>query len=187
MINRAVLLLFGFLVVLGVSGCSSEIAVESGAPVCMSADSIDQAMKLCEDVLVKMHFEIEKFDTDKGYIKTRPLRGAQFFEFWRKDNAGSKNAAMSNQHSVLRTAQLQVTENQGKFCVECSVDMRRLSIEEAELADNSINTGIFSGGSRTFQKLHPEKEKLDWIDMGSDSELEKRILGRILYKIEKSK
>ena len=185
MVNRAVLSLFGFLVVFGVFGCSSEVAVEPGVPVCMSLGSRGEAMKLCEDVLVGMHFEIEKFDTGKGFIKTRPLRGAQFFEFWRIDNAGSENASTSNMHSVLRTAELQLAESDGRFCVECKVQMRRLSIEEAKLTNSSTNTGIFSGGSRTFQKLHPDTENLEWIDLGQDSALEKRILGRIMYKFEK--
>lgn len=185
MVNRAVLSLFGFLVVFLGFGCSSEVAVEPGVPVCLSMGSRGEAMKLCEDVLAEMHFEIEKFDTGKGYIKTRPLRGAQFFEFWRIDNAGSHNAAMSNQHSILRTTELQLAESDGRFCVECKVHMRRLSIEEAKLTNRSINRGIFSGGSRTFQKLHPKTENLEWIDMGPDSALEKRILGRIMYKFEK--
>ncbi|MCF7956621.1 MAG: hypothetical protein K9M75_12530 [Phycisphaerae bacterium] len=184
MVNRAVLSLFGFFVVFGVFGCSSEVAVEPGMPVCMSLDSRLEAMKLCEDVLVRMYFEIEKFDTDKGYIKTRPLRGAQFFEFWRIDNAGSENASMSNLQSVLRTAELQLAETDGRFCVECKVHMRRLAIEETDVADSSKNTGIFSG-SRTFQKLHPDTENLEWIDLGPDTALEKRILGRIMYKVKK--
>lgn len=185
MINRAVLFLFGFFVVIAVFGCASEVAVEPDVPVCMSLDSRGDTMKLCEDVLAGMHFEIEKYDVEKGFIKTRPLRGAQFFEFWRIDNAGSENAAMSNQHSILRTAELQVDQNGGQFCVECKVSMRRLSIEETEMTNTSINRGIFSG-SRTFQKLHPDTKKLEWIDMGEDKKLEQRILGRILYRFEKS-
>jgi hypothetical protein len=152
----------------------------------MSADSRVETMKLCEDVLVRMLFEIEKFDVDKGYIKTRPLRGGQFFEFWRSDNVGSENSKRSNLHSVLRTVELQVDESGGQFCVECTSHMRRLSIEESDITSFSISRGIFSGGSRKFQKLHPEAKDLEWIDMGSDSELEKRILGRIMFKGEKA-
>ena len=184
MINRAVLFLFSFLAVFGVFGCSSGSAVLPLAPgedVCFTTDSLAAAMAVCEDVLVRMHFEIEKFDVDKGYIKTRPLRGGQFFEFWRSDNVGAENSKLSNLHSVLRTAELQVAESDDQFCVECTVHMRRLSIEETEITSYSINRGIFSG-SRTFQKLRPDTEYLEWIDMGSDSKLARRILGRILFK-----
>lgn len=181
MVNRAVLFLFGFLVVFGVFGCTGEVAVEPGVPVCFSADSRGAAMAVCEDVLVRMHFKIDKFDVDKGYIKTRPLRGGQFFEFWRSDSVGTENKRMSNMHSVLRTVELQVDESEGQFCVECTTHMRRLSIEETKVTNSSLNRGIFSG-SRTFQKLHPKSENLEWIAMGSDEKLEQRILGRILYK-----
>jgi len=185
MVNRAVLFLFGFLIVIGVFGCSSEIAVEPGVPVCLTSASRSEAMDTCEDVLVGMHFEIEKFDLDKGYIKTRPLRGAQFFEFWRSDNVGSKNTGQSNLHSVLRTVELQIDEDQGRYCVECKSQMRRISIEKDELDNHSVNSGIFSGGRSSFQKLRPKSENLEWIQMGPDTDLEQRILGRILFKDQK--
>lgn len=185
MINRVILCVFGVLVVFGVLGCSSEVYVKPGVPVCLSSTSRDQIMDLCEDVLVRMQFEIEKFDTDKGYINTRPLRGSQFFEVWRSDNVGADNRATSNLHSILRTVELQITEDNGSFCVECKSQTRRLSIEESELSNSSANFGIFTGGSRTFQKLRPVQENLDWIDLGPDPELQQRILGRILARDEK--
>jgi hypothetical protein len=187
MVNKAVLFLLVFLVVFGVFGCSSEISVEPGVPVCLFEGNIGEAMDICEDVLVKMHFQIEKFDVDKGFIKTRPLRGAQFFEFWRSDNVGAENKKNSNMHSILRTVELQITENNGEFCVECDTRMRRLSIPSRDLSGSTGKGGTFTGSSRSFPKLRPDTDNLEWIEMGTDSALEQRILGRILYKSEKNK
>jgi hypothetical protein len=187
MINRVVLLAFGVLLVFGVFGCSSEVfvePVEPGVPICLQSASQADLMAICEDVLVRMHFEIEKYDVEKGYVKTWPLRGAQFFEFWRSDNAGKDNGVISNLHSALRTVELQITGSQGQFCVECKSRLRRLSIPESELTSTGVSAGIFTGGSTRFQKLRPVSDDLDWIEMGSDTALEQRILGRILGKSE---
>jgi hypothetical protein len=179
-INKFVVFTLGILLVFGLFGCVKQVHVEPDQPICLSAASRTQLMDICEDVLVTMQFEIEKFDVDKGYIKTRPLRGGQFFEFWRSDNAGSTNFSDSNMHSVLRTTELQITPDADGFCVDCTVLRRRLSIKESELTSSSINTGIFTGGSRTFQKLRPIQKDLDWIEMPADTKLQQRILGRIL-------
>jgi hypothetical protein len=184
-INRVVFWLFSITIVIGIFGCSSQVHVDPDTPICLSYSNQADLMAVCEDVLVRMNFEIEKYDVDRGYIKTRPLRGAQFFEFWRSDNAGSANASTSNLHSVLRTIELQLTDDNGGFCVECTSQLRRLSIPEPKLSSTSINNGIFTGGSRTLQKLRPKQRNLDWIEMGSDTKLEQKILGRILAKIEK--
>ncbi len=182
MTNRVVLLVFSVLLVFGVFGCSSEVYVEPGVPISIQSASQEDLMTICEDVLVRMHFEIEKYDIDKGYIKTWPLRGGQFYEFWRSDNVGAENAAISNMHSVLRTVELQLTETDGRFSVECKSRLRRLSIPETDLSATASAGGIFTGGTTKFQKLRATSEDIDWIEMGSDSALEQRVLGRILAR-----
>ena len=61
-----------------------------------------------ERVLTRMHFAIEKLDAEQGVVKTRPLRGAQFFEFWRSDNVSSYDCEEANLQSVRRTVELRV-------------------------------------------------------------------------------
>ena len=184
MINRVVLLAFGVLLVFGVFGCSSEVSVEPEVPISLQSASQADLMTICEDVLVGMQFQIEKYDIEKGYIKTWPLRGGQFFEFWRSDNAGSENKAISNLHSVLRTVELQLTQADGQFSVECKSRLRRLSIPERKFSGTMNSAGVFAGGSWKFLRLRPVSENVDWIEMGSDSALEQKILGRILAKSE---
>jgi hypothetical protein len=78
----------------------------------ISTSNIDkaEAMQIAEDVLVKMHFNIEKADYESGIIRTRPLPGAQFFEFWRSDNVGAFNTAEANLHSIRRIVELHVSQ-----------------------------------------------------------------------------
>jgi hypothetical protein len=65
-----------------------------------------ETMEVAEDVLAKMQFTIEKADVRSGFIKTRPLPGAQLFEFWRSDNVGADNCLQANLHTVRRTVEL---------------------------------------------------------------------------------
>jgi hypothetical protein len=65
--------------------------------------------------------------------------------------------------------------------------MRRLSIPIANLSGKSTREGTFTGKISGFPKLRPDTKNLEWIEMGTDSAIEQRILGRILYKSEKKK
>ena len=60
------------------------------------------------DVLTRMHFVIEKLDAEQGLVRTRPLRGAQFFEMWRSDNASTFAWEESNLQSIRRAVELRV-------------------------------------------------------------------------------
>ena len=186
MLNRVVLIVTGFLAVIVVSGCSEPVSYQVPEPVCFTSVNQDRLMEAGEQVLLDMHFEIEKFDVEKGVIKTYPLRGGQFFEFWRSDNVGSQNKADSNLYSILRSVDLQVTEKGTQHCLEITSRKRRLSIPEQELVSGSQNAGIFTGGSVNFQKIRLETENLEWIEMGRDYPLENRILDRIADKISDS-
>lgn len=96
------------------SGCAQQKSSPSEmAALDLSNDANKtEVMKITKDVLAQMQFEIEKFDPEAGYIKTRPLEGAQFFEFWRSDNAGAYNWLLSNLHSVRRTVEIILRRSQ---------------------------------------------------------------------------
>ncbi len=139
-------------------------------------------MEVAEDVLVNMYFTIEKADADSGLIRTRPLPGAQLFEFWRSDNVGADNTLAANLHTIRRTVTLDISQQDEKLCLGCNVQAQRLSLPERQVSSSARVYGMFSQSSLSLQrlKLNPEqKQQMAWIDLGRDSRLEAEILKRI--------
>ncbi len=164
-----------------------------------------QAMETAEDVLAKMHFTIEKADTDpatlgidtphwRGFIRTRPLSGAQLFEFWRSDNVGADNWLESNLHSIRRVVELTISEqeegppqNGNRLCINCEVQKYRLSMPEHQVSSSARAYKMFSESNSAFQnlRLNPEqKAGMAWIDLGKDKQLAAEILKRIEEQID---
>lgn len=145
-------------------------------------------MQDAQEVLLSMHFEIEKYDTDAGYIRTRPLSGAQFFEIWRQDNATAASAAQANLHSLRRIVELECTQEQKTTCLQCRVRVLRLSIPEQPIAGSRQMAGIYTESSSHYQTLEIGGDKdaqIEWIEVGSDRDLEQKILEKIQQDIEK--
>jgi hypothetical protein len=139
-------------------------------------------MEVAEDVLAGMYFKIDKADVDSGLIRTRPLSGAQFFEFWRSDNAGADNTLAANLHTIRRTVTLDISQQGRELRISCNVQAQRLSLPERQVSSSTRVYGIFSQSNPSLQrlKLNPEqKEEMAWIDMGSDKRLATEILKRI--------
>ena len=145
-------------------------------------------MEAAEDVLCKMHFTIEKADIESGFIRTRPLSGAQFFEFWRSDNAGSFNAVEANLHTIRRIAELNISQQNGRVCIGCNVKTERLSLPEREVISSSRAYEMFSqsGPLRQRLALNPEQKRgMVWVDLGKDAWLETEILKRIENRLKR--
>ncbi len=182
------------------AGCAKE--QQYGAVKLICVENIDklQAMEVAEDILVKMHFTIEKADANpatlgidtrrwRGFIRTRPLSGAQFFEFWRSDNVGAGNWLESNLHSIRRVVELNMSEQDegppqsgNRLCINCDVQIYRLSLPERRVSSSARAYDMFSKSSPALQRieLNPEqKEKMAWIDLGKDTQLAAEILKRI--------
>lgn len=140
-------------------------------------------MEVAEDVLANMYFKIDKADADSGLIRTRPLPGAQFFEFWRSDNAGTDNALAANLHTIRRTVTLDISQEGQELRIGCNVQAQRLSLPERQVSSSITRVyGMFSQSSQSLQKLklNPEQKKeMAWIDLDRDSRLEAEILKRI--------
>lgn len=143
-------------------------------------------MEVAEDVLANMYFKIDKADADIGLIRTRPLPGAQFFEFWRSDNAGTDNALAANLHTIRRTVTLDISQEGQELRIGCNVQAQRLSLPERQVSSSTRVYGMFSRSSQSLQKLklNPEQKKeMAWIDLDRDSRLETEILKRIETRI----
>jgi len=159
----------------------SDIYVEQDQGI-ETADLMD----LAEDVLAEMHFTIEKADVQSGLIRTIPLSGAQFFEFWRSDNVGANNALAANLHTIRRTVTLYINQQGRELRIGCEVQAQRLSLPERQVNSSARVYGMFSISSQSLQrlKLNPEqKKKMAWIDLSRDSRLEAEILKRIERQI----
>ncbi|MFZ0034642.1 MAG: hypothetical protein WAK60_06610 [Sedimentisphaerales bacterium] len=171
------------------AGCAEPYRNETVDQICPAGLDKQQAMQITEDVLAKMNFTIAKSDANLGVIKTRPLTGAQFFEFWRKDNVGVFNSAEANLHSIRRTAELNIQQQGTQLCIHCSVNTQRLHLPEREIRSRARAYEMFSqsGPTRPTLKLNPrQKEGMAWVDLGNDPKLATVILKQIEGKITKT-
>ena len=169
-------------------GCAShkeaqEVQNKAAVEEISTNDSeLSQAVQTACDVLGEMHFEIEKADIVNGYIRTRPLAGAQFFEFWRNDNVGFKNLLLSNLHSIRRIVELKITWQTEKLNIDCKVLVQRLSIPQHEVTSSAQAYQMFTQSSISLQRLemNPEQEAgMTWSNLNDDRKLEEEILKRI--------
>jgi hypothetical protein len=182
----------GFLAVFGMlaavlAGCGKPVMMQA-QPVCLEAISRDKLMQVVEKTLYAMRFEIEKYDVENGVIRTRPLRGGQFFEPWRSDNAGGFNAAESNLQSLQRTVEITFQPQQTGICLQCEVNTQRLSLPEVPIEGYYSTPALYTASSRSSQALdvdNDQLEKMRWTDLGRDTALEQKILQRIQQKINK--
>ena len=194
-------LVFGLLL----TGCAEERQYGAVEPICVKNVNKLKTMETAEDVLAKMHFTVEKVDADpatvgidtrrwRGFIRTRPLAGAQFFEFWRSDTVGADNWLESNLHSIRRVVELTMSEQEegppqsgNRLCINCEVQKYRLSIPEHHVSSSARAYKMFSESNSAFQnlRLNPEqKAGMAWIDLGKDRQLAAEILKRIEQQID---
>ncbi|MBN2588870.1 MAG: hypothetical protein JXA96_03330 [Sedimentisphaerales bacterium] len=169
------------------SGCGQQQTTTNNA-IAAETNEISRTMQAAEKVLIKMHFDIAKADYGKGYIRTRPLAGAQFFEFWRSDNVGMDNQLLSNMHSIRRIVELNISNSDGTMNTDCKVHVQRLSIPQRKISSSSQAFQTFTRSSLSFQRLelYPEQEKdMAWLELDRDTELETEILKRLSSTMDK--
>ncbi len=194
------------------TGCASRspLSVDEpnapGPPVqmpCEDGVTPAEVVQAAEYVLTRMHFAIEKLDAEQGLVKTRPLRGAQFFEFWRSDNANSYGCEEAGLQSIRRTVELRVRNaavdrrpEAGDTCslqpiasglrVECVVLVQRLNLPENEVAGTSEAYQVHSRSTATLQRIEvspQQRRAMTWIDLGADRDLAARVLDRIAKRL----
>lgn len=188
MINIKRIFLIVVMLSLYLTGCAPTRQITVDEPLILPIVDKDLAIHAAQDVLTEMFFVIEKFDPQAGVIRTRPLTAAQFFEFWRHDNVGPQTAVQANLHSMQRTVQVNVSEQNNNVSVECQVQVRRLSVPEKKFASVSQAANMFTTGSTSLQKLEineEQQEKMAWIDLGPDHALEHKILTLIQKRCTK--
>ncbi len=179
--------------VLLLSGCASRQQSQLVEQICLSEITTQQAMQTAENVLSEMHFTIDKADVEQGFISTQPLTGAQWFEFWRSDNASSFNKAEANIQDIRRIVELNIGTTGNRLCIDCAVTVQRLSLPERQITSGARAYSMFtkSGESMQILKLDTEQKKAAaWVDLGKDPALETKIIKRVekqLSKLRKEK
>jgi len=167
-------------------GCAQTQRYEAAEQICVPDSDKLKVMQIAEDVLSRMHFTIDKADAERGVIRTRPLPGAQFFEFWRSDSVGAFSSAEANLHSIRRIVDLDISDDSEQLCITCDVRVQRLSIPEHYVSSSSRAYEMFSESSSSMQelRLRPEqKEQMAWLDLGEDRKLATVILKQIEEQI----
>lgn len=173
--------------VLALSGCARQQRYEPVGQIYVGNAGKVRAMEAAEHVLAKMHFTIDKADVESGFIRTRPLPGAQPFEFWRSDNIGSFNASEASLHSIRRIAELSMSREGKRLRIDCNVKTQRLSMPERKTSGSGHAYGLFSQSGPSIQKLkfsEEQKPSVAWLDLGPDEQLATEILRRIEERIE---
>ena len=188
-------------------GCGEQNKTTSTTPVqmvCEDGVTTAQVIRAAEHVLTRMQFPIEKLDVEQGIIRTKPLRGAQFFEFWRSDNASSYGCKEANLQSIRRSVELRVRSQAvdrrpeagsadsppsaaSGLCIECEVSIQRLSLPQNEVTGTSEAYAIHSRSTPTLQRLEvtpQQRRAMAWIDLGKDQDLAARILNRVAKRLE---
>jgi hypothetical protein len=178
---------------LSLPGCGGPNAAPAPAQrACRDDVTRAEVVQAAGNVLTQMHFAIEKLDAEQGLVRTRPLRGAQFFEFWRSDNASLYDWQEANLQSVRRSVELRVRPEDGntpRLCVECTVSVQRLSLPPNEVAGTSEAYRIHSASMPTLQRIEvspQQRRAMTWIDLGQDPDLAARILTRVERRLERA-
>jgi hypothetical protein len=167
------------------AGCGQQQRVTTN-PVTVPDIGKAQTMEVAEDVLARMHFTIEKLDVPSGSIRTRPLPGAQFFEFWRSDNVGGKNSLQANLHTIRRTVALYISQRSGQLQIDCDVRVQRLALPERDVSSSARAYGMYTRSSPSLQRMRFEtwqEKEIAWIDLEKDTLLAAEILKRIEEQI----
>jgi hypothetical protein len=173
--------LFACSLLFWLAGCAENKYTKTIEQFCPPAATRADAMTAAEQVLAGMHFDIEKFDVEAGYIRTAPLSGAQSFEFWRSDSVGSFNRTEADLYSIRRAVEINISEQAGQLCINCKATTQRLSLPQSQTAAEQGHP-VMSPDQRSNQKLklgHEQKSNLTWTDLGRDNQLETEILKRI--------
>jgi hypothetical protein len=174
--------------VLFLAGCAENKYATPIEQLCPPDTNKTAVMAAAEQVLAEMHFHIEKFDVNAGYIKTAHLSGAQSFEFWRADSVGSFNQAEADRHSIRRAVEINISEQTSRLCINCLATAQRLSLPQSQTATDQHS--VMSREQKDAKKLKLSREQkaaLVWTDLGRDNQLETEILKRIEKRLAAKK
>jgi hypothetical protein len=163
-------------------GCGQPKQIDVIDSICVDTPEKQEVIQTAQEILGQMHFRIDKADESAGYIRTLPLEGGQFFEFWREDNIGGYNFSESNLQSLHRVVELEVRPQEGRMCVEGTARTYRLSLPESGNINVNQAYEVFTSDQSRLQEFElsdEQKENMAWVELGEDEALSSEILRRI--------
>lgn len=163
------------------AGCGGNQKAGMVNEITLTNMNKQQVVEISQDVLRDFNFSIAKEDVNTGYIRTRPLTGGQFFEFWRKDNADSRDVLESSIQDIRRTAQVNIRQADGKLAVNCVVKVQRLYLPQMSAENAGMRFDRITGQRiRTTElSLNIDTKTITWIDLPDDAKLSAEILKKI--------
>jgi len=137
------------------------------------------------EVLVSYHFTIDRRDRRAAEIRTRPMAGKYFFEWWRRDTVGLDQGLESTIQPIYREVTVQIRPSgEGKYEPVVSVTVSRL----LTVGDNVRNSReafdmlVIPGRRRrediSITRSDPSRDKLGKRSSG-DEALANRIADKI--------
>lgn len=172
--------------VLLTAGCASKLSDQDQDRLIFTGVS-DKTILLdtSKQVLQEMGFTIEKADYNANIIRTRPLAGAGLLEFWRKNNATTKDLMYSSIHSIQKIVQIELEQDKRLSCI---VQTQRLSLPPRTITGFDDLPATFSNSSSSRQRLSLDdkyQEKMTWVYDGTDENLQHYILKKIQKRLKK--
>jgi len=171
------------------AGCGGSAQKTAIAEVGITGLDANTLMAAAQETLGQMHFTMDKYDVEAGYLRTRPLRAGQFFELWRQDNASALAAGQANLDSLRRTVEVFVEPQDGMMGLRCAVTVEKLSLPPRPTQGTTRLAGMYTASSSRKQTLalaqDPAGKQIEWINLGPDAALEQRIVGRIQKQLKK--
>ncbi len=171
---------------LSLAGCGEPRSEVVLRPLCAPGAGKLLLMQTAEEVLAEMYFTIDKADHDAGLIRTRPLTGAQYFEFWRSDNSHPYDTLEASIQTIRRVAELTVSDRTGRLCLTCTLKTYRLNIPENQVSSSGRAYTMFTRSNAALQRIElspAQKAGMAWNELGEDKHLAAEILRRIEKKI----
>ena len=172
--------------VVGLAGCGHSEQTVARQSIASVAPEQAETLLLhrAQQTLREMHFVIDKYDIEAGYIRTRPLRGGQFFELWRQDNASAALFAQANFDSLRRTVEVFVepSAQTSRPGLKCVVTVEKLSLAPQPIRGMSHLSAMYTDSNRRLPTLvlgRTAAQQIEWLDLGTDPALEQRIINRI--------
>ncbi len=181
---------FGLLtisIIICLAGCGGNQKAGLVKEVTISDANMQRAVEISEDVLRDFNFTVAKEDVNSGFIRTRPLTGGQFFEFWRKDNVGSQEVLESSIQDIRRTVQVYINQAGANFTISCDVKVQRLYLPQANASNAGLRFDRITGQQiRTTElSLDIDTKTITWIDLPDDTKLSSVMLKKIEAKASK--
>lgn len=184
--TRNILLMYLLVIVsLGISGCAN-MGPNQEATALLVKNEQPEVFAAVLTVLKGFHFQIDKADPQEGFIESKPLTGAQWFELWRHENSDPRTWLESNLHSIRRVATLQLHEEQGYIQIHCRIQIQRLNVPARPVTSSSQVYHVLSDSEPLVQHLEftdEQEKKMHWTDLGEDDALASRILRKIQRRL----